>query len=480
MTKSEAVAGLAVTRGPYWYDIPVSARTGMRVPARVYADPALWEQIAQDRSLDQLLNVATLQGVADRVYAMPDVHEGYGFPVGGVAAMDARSGVISPGGVGYDINCGVRLLATDLVVDRVRDRVEAVVHDLSRSIPSGTGRGSRTSLAAGELDRVLNDGVRYLVERGEALEEDLEVTEAHGALTRADAGAVSERAKTRGRDQLGTLGSGNHFIEVQVVDEVADADAATLYGLRAGQLVVLIHTGSRGLGHQVCTDYVRLMDQVMPKYGITLPDRELACAPLRSSDGQRYFAAMCAAANFAFANRQMITHRVREVFRRAFRDRGDVRVVYDVAHNMAKLEQHGGRELCVHRKGATRAFGPADPETPARYRGAGQPVFIPGSMGTASWVLAGTDENRGLSFGSTCHGAGRAMSRHAAKKRQAGGEVRRELEGRGIVVRCASAGELAEEAPYAYKDVERVVEVVHAAGLARKVARLRPIGVVKG
>jgi tRNA-splicing ligase RtcB len=478
--RSEIVAGLPVERGPSWFEVPAGARPGMRVPARVYADDALWEQISKDRSLDQLLNVATLPGVADRVYAMPDVHEGYGFPVGGVAAMDARTGVISPGGVGYDINCGVRLLATELEVERVRDRIEAVVHDLSRSIPSGTGRGGRLDLTPADLARVLNEGCRYLVRRGEATEDDLEVIEAHGSLPRADADAVSERARTRGQGQLGTIGSGNHFVEVQAVDGLFDEEAAALYGLRRGQIVVLIHTGSRGLGHQVCTDYVRLMDVVMAKHGIVLPDRELACAPLRSPEGQRYFGAMCAAANFAFANRQIITHRVREVFRRAFRDRGDVRVVYDVAHNMAKLETYGGRELCVHRKGATRAFGPGNPETPPRYRAAGQPVFIPGSMGTASWVLAGTDGNGELSFGSTCHGAGRTMSRHAAKRVKSGSDVRRELESRGIVVRCGSLGDLAEEAPYAYKDVERVVSVVHDAALARKVARLVPLGVVKG
>ncbi len=480
MTKTGVAADLPVTRGPSYYEVPVGARPGMRVPARIYADAGLWEQISQDRSVDQLLNVATLQGVAGCVYAMPDVHEGYGFPVGGVAATDGRTGVISPGGVGYDINCGVRLLATDLDAARVPDRIAAVVHDISRSVPSGAGRGGSVSLSEREIDRVLRDGCRYLVDRGEATPDDLEVIEAHGSLSRADAAAVSARAKTRGRDQLGTIGSGNHFVEVQVVEDVSDENAATLYGLRPGQLVILIHTGSRGLGHQVCTDYVRLMDQVMAKYDIRLPDRELACAPLRSPEGQQYFAAMCAAANFAFANRQIITHRIREVFRRAFRADGTIRLVYDVAHNMAKLEEHGGRELCVHRKGATRAFGPGHPETPPRYRAAGQPVFIPGSMGTASWVLAGTDENMALSFGSTCHGAGRAMSRHAAKKLKSGGDVRRELESQGIVVRCASKGELAEEAPYAYKDVERVVAVVHAAGLARKVARLRPLGVVKG
>jgi tRNA-splicing ligase RtcB len=479
MTRSELV-GLPVVRGPHYYEVPAGARAGMRVPARVYADETLWEKIAEDRSLDQLLNVATLPGVTDRVYAMPDVHEGYGFPVGGVAATTGPEGIISPGGVGYDINCGVRLLATGMDRASLGSRLEDVVHDLSRSVPSGAGRGGAVALSDREVDRVLGEGCRFLARRGDATDDDLDVIEAHGALPRADPAAVSDRAKQRGRDQLGTLGSGNHFLEVQEVDAVCDDGAAAALGLRRGQIVVLLHTGSRGLGHQVCTDYVRLMDQVMPRYGIRLPDRELACAPLAAPEGQRYFGAMCAAANFAFANRQMITQRVRQVFRRAFAARGDVHVVYDVAHNMAKLEEHEGRRLCVHRKGATRAFGPGHPETPARYAGVGQPVFIPGSMGTASWVLIGTDRNLPLSFGSTCHGAGRMMSRHAAKRRQSGPDVRRELEARGIVVRCASSGDLSEEAPYAYKDVDRVVEVVHAAGLATKVARLRPLGVVKG
>jgi tRNA-splicing ligase RtcB len=452
----------------------------MRVPARIYADDELWAKIVTDRSLYQLVNVATLPGVTGCVYAMPDVHEGYGFPVGGVAAMRTRDGVISPGGVGYDINCGVRLLASDLQVVDVRDRIEPLVHDLSRSIPSGTGRGGALELGDAELDRVLGEGCRYLVERGLALPEDPDAIEAGGSLAAADPAQVSSRAKHRGRDQLGSIGSGNHFVEVQVVEEVFQPAAAAAFGLRPGQLAVLIHTGSRGLGHQVCTDYVRLMDQIMPRYGIVLPDRQLACAPVESPEGRAYFGAMCAAANFAWSNRQMITSTVRAVFRRALGPAGHLRVVYDVAHNMAKLEPHGGETLCVHRKGATRAFGPAHPETPSAYRGVGQPVFIPGSMGTASYVLAGTDEGLELSFGSTCHGAGRAMSRTAAKRARPGHEVRRALEAQGIVVRCPSNAELAEEAPYAYKDVERVVEVVHRAGLARRVARLRPLGVVKG
>ncbi|HEX6107097.1 MAG TPA: RtcB family protein [Gemmatimonadales bacterium] len=470
----------ATVLGPVVREIPASARSDMRVPVRVYADDELWKQIAADRSLEQAVNVATLPGVTGCVYAMPDVHEGYGFPVGGVAATRAADGVISPGGVGYDINCGVRLLASDLEVEAVRPRLEPVVHDLSRSIPSGPGRNPWLDLAGPDLDRVLRDGCRYLLERELALPEDLAATEAAGSLPDADPARVSDKAKHRGHDQLGTIGSGNHFVEVQVVDEVLDPDAARAYGLRLGQLTVLIHTGSRGLGHQVCTDYVRGMDRAMAEYGIRLPDRQLACTPLASPEGQAYFGAMCAAANFAWSNRQAITYSARRVFTRAFGEAGRLRLVYDVAHNIAKLERHGDETLCVHRKGATRAFGPAHPETPEPYRAAGQPVFIPGSMGTASYVLAGTDAALALSFGSTCHGAGRAMSRGAAKRARTGAEVRRELEARGIIVRCPSSQELAEESPTAYKDVERVVDVVHRAGLARKVARLRPVGVIKG
>lgn len=469
-----------VRLSPVLVEIASSTRDDMHVPARVFADDELWAKITKDRSLEQLVNVATLGGVRGAVYGMPDMHEGYGFPVGGVAAFSADDGIISPGGVGYDINCGVRLLASELRAVGIRDQVEALVHDLSRTIPSGMGRDSALHLSDPELDGVLAAGCRPLVDRGLATEDDLFTIEAGGSLAAADPTAVSARAKTRGRGQLGTIGSGNHFVEVQVVDELFDTAAAAILGIWKGQVTVLIHTGSRGLGHQVCTDYVRMMDTAMPRYGIKLADRELACTPFSSSEGQAYFGAMCAAANYAFANRQAITHATRQVFGRTFGDAGGLRVVYDVAHNMAKLEQHENELVVVHRKGATRAFGPSHPETPARYRRAGQPVFIPGSMGTASFVLAGTDHAMTVSFGSACHGAGRAMSRRAAKRVMPGSQVRRELEARGIVVRCPRNPELAEEAPHAYKDVERVVDVVDRAGLARKVARLTPMGVLKG
>jgi tRNA-splicing ligase RtcB len=461
-------------------EIPATARSDMRVAARIYADGTLWDQIRRDRSVDQLVNVATLPGVESPVLAMPDAHEGYGFPVGGVAAFRAGDGIISPGGVGYDINCGVRLLASGLPAAAVRPRLRALLHELGRGVPSGTGRGGRLDLDRAGLDRVLAAGSRALLERDMATDADLLHTEAGGSLAAADPDAVSERARQRGHDQLGTLGSGNHFVEVQEVDSVFDDAAAEAMGLRIGDCVVLIHTGSRGLGHQVCTDYVRAMDAVMRRAGIVLPDRELACAPFASPEGQRYFGAMCAAANFAFANRQAITHAARRAFRQTFAAEATLEVVYDVAHNMAKLETHHDRALVVHRKGATRAFGPAHPETPPRYRAIGQPVLIPGSMGTASYVLVGTDAALDLTFGSCCHGAGRAMSRHAARTAQSGADVRRGLEARGIVVTGAGNRELAEEAPHAYKDVDRVVDVVHAARLARRVARLVPVGVLKG
>jgi len=466
---------------PQRAEIPRDEARGMRVPARVFADDQLLAQMQRDRSLHQLANVATLPGVYGAVLGMPDMHEGYGFPVGGVAGTVLPDGVISPGGIGFDINCGVRLLTSDLQREDLQPKLEALVHELSRSIPAGFGRGGRLGLEGGALDRLLSEGCEALVrEHGLGLPEDLDFIESGGALAGADAAAVSDRAKERGADQVGTLGGGNHFLEIQVVKQVHDQRAARAMGLSEGQVTVLIHSGSRGLGHQVCTDYVRLMDQSVARHGIVLPDRQLACAPLSSPEGARYFAAMCAAANFGFCNRQAISHRVREVFRRVVgRDR-ELRLVYDVTHNTAKIEQHGARKLCVHRKGATRAFGPSSQELAPAYRGVGQPVLIPGSMGTASFVLVGTDEASLLSLSSCCHGAGRAMSRSAAKKAVTGGDLRRELEARGIVVRCPSAAELAEEAPLAYKDVDRVVEVVHAAGIARKVARLEPLGVVKG
>lgn len=465
--------------GPYLYEIPRTYRSDMRVPARVVADAEQLAAIGQDRSVEQLINVTTLPGVYGQALGMPDMHEGYGFPVGGVAATRLPDGVISPGGIGFDINCGVRLLVSNLEKAALAPHLNAVVHELSRSVPTGAGRAGRLSLDDDAMADLLREGVPYLIRKfGLGTADDIDVIESRGCLPGADPAHVSERALLRGHDQLGTLGSGNHFLEVQVVDEVFDEAAAAAFGIALGRITVLIHTGSRGLGHQVCTDFVRILDQAMGRFGIVLPDRQLACAPLSSPEGKRYLAAMCAAANFGFCNRQVITDIVRKVFRRFFPN--ELHLVYDVAHNTAKIEKYGGLSLCVHRKGATRALGPSSVEIPPRYRRIGQPVFIPGSMGTASYVLVGTDASAEISFSSTCHGAGRVMSRGAAKRQVAGHELRRQLEAQGIVVKCPSNAELAEEAPLAYKDVDRVVDVVHEAGIAKKVARLRPLGVLKG
>jgi len=468
--------------GDVLWEIPAEARPDMRVPARIFADVELLEAISHDGSLEQLKNVATLPGVVEAVLAMPDIHQGYGFPIGGVAATEFPDGVISPGGVGYDINCGVRLLAMPLSEQELGGRRELLVHELSRAIPAGTGKHGALRLSGPELDRVLLEGPRALVVRGLATEDDLEHTESNGCLPGADPAAVSERARLRGSGQIGTLGSGNHFIELQRVQRIFDAPTAEAFGLHADQVTVLIHSGSRGLGHQVCTDYVQLMDAVQARYGIELPDRQLACAPASSKEGRAYLAAMAAAANFAWANRQAMAHAVREAVGRVLgRETAErTRQVYDVAHNVAKLERHAGRDLYVHRKGATRAFPAGSTQIPAAYASVGQPVFIPGSMGTSSFVLAGEPGSLEHSFGTTCHGAGRALSRTAARKRIGGGELRRQLESQGIVVRCPSNKGLAEEAPFAYKDVERVVEIVERAGLARRVVQLRPLGVVKG
>jgi tRNA-splicing ligase RtcB len=454
----------------------------MRVPARIYADDELLEAMVAGEAVTQLVNVTTLPGVHGPVYGMPDMHEGYGFPVGGVAATRLPDGAISPGGVGFDINCGVRLLALPLSHEQIGDRLEAFVHELSRSVPSGTGRGGRTRLDDPALDAVLTRGSEYLVRgRGEGTEHDLAHTESGGCLPGADPAKVSARAKDRGRGQLGSLGAGNHFLEVQRVETIADAAAARAFGLSAGQATVLIHTGSRGLGHQVCTDYVRLMDSRLTAYDIELPDRQLSCAPASSPEGRDYLAAMAAAGNFAWANRQTLAETVRATVARLFAVRAEeIRTVYDVAHNIAKVEDHAGVRLCVHRKGATRALGPGHPELPRDYTNVGQPVFIPGSMGTASWVLAGMATSAERSWSSACHGAGRTLSRAAAKRQVTAGGLRRELEAQGIVVRCPSSAGLAEEAPIAYKDVDRVAEVVERAGLASRVARLRPLGVIKG
>jgi tRNA-splicing ligase RtcB len=459
------------------WEIPAQTRPDMRVPARVFADEELFEAIERDGSLEQLENVATLPGIVEAALAMPDAHQGYGFPVGGVAAMELPDGVVSPGGVGYDINCGVRLLALPLTETELGRRREALVHEIARAVPAGAGKTKGRKGSGAELDAVLREGPRAI-----AGGEDVERTESEGRLPGADPAAVSERARERGSGQLGTMGSGNHFVELQHVARVIDEPTAEAYGLRRDQVTVLIHSGSRGLGHQVCTDYVRSMGAAMGRYGIELPDRQLACAPASSPEGRAYLAGMAAAANFAWANRQAIADSVRKAIAHVLGERvaASTTQVYDVAHNVAKIETYDERELLVHRKGATRAFPAGSDEIPEPYRAVGQPVFIPGSMGTSSYVLAGEPGSMKLAFGTTCHGAGRTLSRTAARKRIGGAELRRELEARGIVVRSPSNKGLAEEAPFAYKDVDRVVDVVARAGLARPVAQLAPLGVVKG
>lgn len=471
----------------FLYEISSSFCEDMRVPARFYADPELMEHALADKSLEQLVNTATLPGIVKYALAMPDIHQGYGFPIGGVVATELPDGIISPGGVGYDINCGVRLLATHLTGAQVDPYLGDLATALYANCPSGVGEKGSIKLKPGELDRLVEEGARWALKRGYAAEADLERTEEWGCLEGADADKVSARAKERGQEQVGTLGAGNHFIEVDIVDGIFDEIAADRMGLFPGQVVAQIHCGSRGFGHQVCTDYVNRFQSAVHRYGIKLPDRELVCAPLSSPEGQDYLAAMKAAANYAFANRQVLTYHIRRSFEQTLAGKvknHHVYQVYDIAHNMAKIEEHEveGRlvKLCVHRKGATRAFGPGSPALPDIYRDIGQPVLVPGSMGTASWVLLGTAGSMAQTFGSTCHGAGRMMSRHQAKKSIRGSELREELEAGGIRVRAGSMPGLAEEAPAAYKDVDRVVEVVHGAGIAKKVARLTPIAVVKG
>jgi tRNA-splicing ligase RtcB len=469
------------------WELPKSVREDMRVPARIYADKKLVDAAFEDRSAEQLINTATLPGIVGCALAMPDIHQGYGFPIGGVAATRLPAGVISPGGVGYDINCGVRVLTSTLEEEEIRPHLGPLMDALFREVPSGVGKGHATALSARQLDQVLEKGASWAVAQGYGTREDLAHTEESGTMAGADAGAVSDRAKNRAKDQLGTLGSGNHFLEIDVVDQVYDPLVAERFGLVEGRVVVWIHSGSRALGHQVCTDAVRELQSAGPRYGIRLPDRELACAPFDSPEGQRYFKAMVCAANFAWANRQMMTHLARQAFERVLAGKVkdfSLRMLYDVAHNIAKVEEHevdGERvRVCVHRKGATRAFGPGLSAVPEAYRDLGQPVLIPGSMGSASYILVGTDTAMKETFGSTCHGAGRVLSRHAAKRQVRGQTLREELERSGITVRTGSLGGLAEEAPLAYKDVDRVVRVVHQAGLARRVARTRPIGVMKG
>ncbi len=464
--------------------IPRDERRGMRTDVIVYASDRLISQIRKDLSLEQAVNVATLPGIVGPSLAMPDIHQGYGFPIGGVAATDWENGVVSPGGVGFDINCGVRLVRTSLSADEVRPRLRDLVNQLFRDVPCGTGGEGPVRIGKHELEQVLVKGAQWMVDNGYGEQRDTEFTEERGCLAGADAAHVSDRAAERGRPQLGTLGSGNHFLEVQRVETVIDVEAARAMGLEENGVVVLIHCGSRGLGHQVCTDYLSQMGAAMKRYHITLPDRQLACVPTQSPEGQAYLAAMRAAANFAWANRQTILHFARGSFRRIFGADTEIDMIYDVCHNIAKRERHridgDSRDVLVHRKGATRAFPPGHRDLPAAYRHIGQPVLVPGSMGTASWVLVGAPGAMRETFGSVCHGAGRLMSRTAARKGRDAREVQRKLEEQGILVRSETRDGILEEIPDAYKDVDEVIEVVHRAGLARKVARLRPMGVIKG
>ncbi len=469
----------------YRWLVPRQARAGMLTDALIYTNERLLQEVLRDQCLEQAANVAMLPGIAGRSLAMPDIHQGYGFPIGGVAAtIPEEGGVVSPGGVGFDINCGVRLLSSTLTVDEVRPKIRELVNQLFRDVPSGAGRGGDVRISYQDLDRVLEEGAAWMVAHNYGRPEDLDTCEEGGTIDGADPAAVSDRAKKRGLPQIGTLGSGNHFLEVQYVEQTFDDKTAQTLRLAPGRIVVLIHSGSRGLGHQVCTDSLRDMDESMHRYGINVPDRQLACVPAHSKEGQDYLASMRASANFAWANRQGITHFTRGAFKRIFGKDHDLRVVYDVCHNIAKLERHPvkGRErlVMVHRKGATRAFAPGRPEVPAAYREIGQPVLIPGSMGTASYVLVGAEGAMAGTFGTTCHGAGRVMSRTAAKKSEWAANARGRLEEQGIIVRADTKDGITEEIPEAYKDVDAVVDVVHNAGLSRKVARLRPIGVIKG
>jgi tRNA-splicing ligase RtcB len=468
----------------YRYLIPRSYNSAMKVDCVIYSSPQLLPHACRDLSLEQAANVACLPGIVEHSLAMPDMHQGYGFPIGGVAAMDPEVGVVSPGGVGFDINCGVRLLATSLHRFEVQPRIEALVSELYKSVPAGTGSDGRLKLNGEDLSAILETGSNWTVERGYAELRDLDHTEEYGCMPDADASAVSEKAKTRGASQLGTLGSGNHFLEVQYVERVLDKDVAAAFGLAEGQICVMIHCGSRGLGHQVCTDFVASMKPLMEKYKIMVPDRELACLPVQSKEGKRYLAAMSAAANFAFANRQCISQWVAESLVRMFGGTTKLELIYDVAHNMAKLERHclrgSDRTLLVHRKGATRAFPAGRAELPAVFASIGQPVIIPGDMGRASYVLVGTERALSESFGSVCHGAGRLLSRTQARKGRQSKDVTAQLLAAGVVARAGSREGLTEEVPEAYKSIDDVIAAVAGAGLAKPVVRLKPVGVVKG
>lgn len=468
------------------WEISTDYKKGMRVPGRIYLDDESIKNVEQG-AIDQIANVACLPGIQKFSIGLPDIHFGYGFSIGGVAAFSTRNGVISPGGVGFDINCGVRLLRTNLTEADVKSKIKELINVLFDNVPSGLGSKGKIRLKTDEIDEVLNNGAHWAVENGYGWDSDLKNLEENGRMEQADSDKVSDKAKKRGIPQLGSLGSGNHFLEVQRVDKIFDEEAARILGLDDCQVTVMIHTGSRGCGHQICSDYLRMMDKATKRYKIDLPDRQLACAPADSPEANDYFQAMSAGANFAWANRQMIVHWVRESFEHVFRmtaEDMDMGIVYDVAHNIAKKEIHNvkGREmeLYVHRKGATRAFGPGRKEIPSDYRKLGQPVLIPGTMGTASYVLHGTETAMQETFGSTAHGAGRVMSRASAKKVYYGEEVTNELEKRGIIVKATSMPVVAEEAPGAYKDVDEVVRTAHDAGISMLVAKMVPLGVAKG
>ncbi|PIP24322.1 MAG: RNA-splicing ligase RtcB [Candidatus Nealsonbacteria bacterium CG23_combo_of_CG06-09_8_20_14_all_37_18] len=467
------------------WEIPKSFRDDMRVPARAYVSERMLEESSKDKSLEQLVNISTLPGIQKYALAMPDMHEGYASPIGGVAAIRISDGIISPGMCGYDINCGMKLLKSEYTEKEIQPNLDKLATEIQKEVPSGLGRGRQIKLSIGEIDKILEGGVPYLVEKGYGGKEDIENCEASGKLDWADTTAVSNYAKNRGRDQVGTLGSGNHFLELQKVAEIFDEKVAKTFGLFKDQIVIMIHCGSRGLGHQICTDYLREFIPLMErKYKIQVPDREFACVPFNSPEGQRYFAAMASAANYAWANRQMIAHFIRKTWKSVLGKKASPLVaLYDVAHNIIKKEKYiiDGKEteVVVHRKGATRAFPPGHPEIPEKYKEMGQPVIIPGSMGTASYILVGTKEGEEAFF-STCHGAGRTMSRHEAMRRVSGQEVVKSLESKGIIVKCWSSKGIAEEAPQAYKNIEDVVEVIHNAGLSKKVAKLIPLAVIKG
>lgn len=464
--------------------LPRDYKAGMNVPGLIYADREILKGLEKEQVYEQVANVATLPGIVGYSYGMPDIHWGYGFPIGGVAAMRTEDGVISPGGVGYDISCGVRLLISPLEKRDVESKIDLLVNKLFSAVPCGVGEKGRIRLSFNELDEVLYKGAHWAVERGYGDKVDLQCIEEGGRMKKANPDKVSKKAKERGAPQLGTLGSGNHFLEVQYVEEVYLEDVANKWGLRRGTVTVMIHCGSRGLGHQVCDDYVKIMRRKMRDYGIKVPDPQLACVPIRSQEGEDYFQAMSAATNYAFANREVITHWVREVFYSTFGKDAHLRLLYDVSHNIAHIEKHkwDGKEVevCVHRKGATRAFGPGSPYVPEIYRDVGQPVIIPGSMGTPSYILLGTKRAEEEAFASTCHGAGRVMSRHAAVRDLKGKDLTEELEEMGVKVKAREKGTLYEEAPEAYKDIDKVVDIVDKAGLSKKVVKLRPIGVIKG